>query len=141
MVKIFINKIDVKERYGIILSSGGFSALRKPSPMKQYIESKSRLEHGKRVIVKNPKVDERSLVLPILLIANSMTDFTTKYDQFCTEILETGKLEIQVDTNPDIIYRCIYEDCQQYTEYVGEMAKFMLKLTEPNPKNRGKVSV
>ena len=28
-------------------------------PMKEFIENKSRLEHGKRVIINNPKIDER----------------------------------------------------------------------------------
>lgn len=136
MVEITINGINVKQRYGVILTSGGFSALRKPAPMKEFIESKSRLEHGKRVILNSPKVDERQVLLPIIMTASSASNFTQQYDNFCSEILETGKLDIIVSSQPTIVYHCIYEDCQQYTEFVQEMAKFILKLTEPNPKNR-----
>lgn len=136
MVEITINGINVKQRYGITLTSGGLSALRKPAPMKGFIESKSRLEHGKRVILNNPKVDERQVLLPITMTATSASNFTQQYDNFCSEILETGKLDIIVSSQPTIVYHCIYEDCQQYTEFVQEMAKFILKLTEPNPKNR-----
>lgn len=137
MVRIYINGIDAKSRYGITLASGGFSALRKPAPLKPFVESKSRLQHGKRIVVKNPKYEERTLTLPIILTAKDISEFTEKYDMFCSEILDTGMLNITVDTIPNVTYRCIYEDCQQYTEFVQEMAKFILKLVEPNPKNRG----
>ncbi len=137
MVKININGIDAFGRYGIFLTSGGFSALRKPAPVKPFIEGKSRLEDGKRVVRKNPKLDERSLILPIQMTAKNETDFVNKYNLFCSEVLETGYLEIVVGSQPSTVYRCVYEDCQQYSEFVQELAKFMLKLTEPNPKNRG----
>ena len=139
MVKIFINEVDAFSRYGIFLTSGGFSALRKPAPVKQFIEGKSRLQDGKRVILKNPKVDERQVNLPIVLVAKNETDFISKYDLFCKDVLEKGKIEIKVSSQPSVIYRCVYEDCQQYTEFISEMAKFVLKLTELNPKDRGVV--
>ena len=110
--------------------------MRKPAPAKAFIESKSRKEHGKRVVTKNPRVDERSLTLPIYLCADTEEDFVKKYDLFCTEILETGFLEIVTSSQPDVVYRCVYEDCQQYTEFMQGQAKFMLKLVEVNPKNR-----
>lgn len=136
MVRITINGKDAFGRYGILLSSGGFSALRKPAPSKPFVESKSRLQDGKRVVRKNPKVDERTLILPITLTAKNEEDFINKYNLFCTEVLETGYVEIIADSQPNVVYRCIYDDCQQYSEFIQEMAKFMLKLTEPNPKNR-----
>ena len=136
MVTITINGIDVKSRYGITLAESGLAALRKPAPIKKFIESKSRLEHGKRVVCKNPYLDERSLLLPINMSASSTSDFLTKYGMFVSEILETGSLNIIVSSQPNIVYHCIYEDCQQYTEYAQQIAKFILKLTEPNPKDR-----
>lgn len=38
---------------------GVLDAIGASAPMKDFIENKSRLEHGKRVIINNPKVDER----------------------------------------------------------------------------------
>ena len=43
---------------------GGFlMLLGHPASMKDFIENKSRLEHGKQVIINNPKVDEREITL------------------------------------------------------------------------------
>lgn len=45
------------------------SALMTPAPNKEFIENKSRMEHGKRVITADPKKDERDLTLQINLTA------------------------------------------------------------------------
>ena len=136
MVNIIINGADAFTRYGISLSTGGFSALRKPAPNKPFIESKRRTQHGKSVIRNNPKKDERDLVLPINMTASSESDFLAKYDLFVTEVLDTGFVEIVTSSQPTVAYKCEYKDCQQYQEFMQGMAKFMLLLTETNPKDR-----
>ncbi|MBR1526836.1 MAG: hypothetical protein IJ640_09300 [Prevotella sp.] len=140
MVQLTINGADAFQRYGIIMPDGGMAALRKPAPNKAFIQNKSRLQHGKRVIRKNPKKDERQIILPIIITAKDESDFNEKYDLFVSEVLDTGYLVIKTSKQPNVYYRCIYEDCQQYTEFAGEMAKFMLSLTEPNPDNRAEES-
>lgn len=140
MESLIINNADAYERYGIILADSGFSALRKPAPNKPFVESKSRLQHGKRVIVKNPRKDERQLILPIEMCAVDKTDFLAKYDLFVSEVLDGGEIILSTSSQPNVFYRCLYDDCQQYTEFIQESAKFMLALTEPNPNNRGKES-
>lgn len=140
MEKLIINGADALERYGIILADSGFTALRKPAPNKPFVESKSRLQHGKRVIVKNPKKDERQLILPLEMIADSKSDFLAKYDLFVSEVIDGGEITLSTSSQPNVFYRCIYDDCQQYTEFIQESAKFMLSLTEPNPNNRGEES-
>lgn len=40
-------------------------------PMKEFIENKSRLEHGKRIITTNPKLDEREITLAFTIEGNS----------------------------------------------------------------------
>lgn len=136
MVDLYINGDNARTAYGVILADGALAALRKPAPNKPFIENKSRLQHGKRVIKKNPRKDERTIVLPIQIVASNTTDFNTKYDLFCAA-LDTGSLLIRTSLQPTVYYRCIYNDCQQYTEFDGKYAKFMLSLTEPNPNNRG----
>ena len=93
-------------RYGITLSSGGFSALRKPAPNKPFVSSKSRLQHGKRIVRNDPKKDERNLVLPINMTASSEADFLAKYDLFVSEVLDTGWLEISTTSQPSVVYKC-----------------------------------
>ena len=56
---VTINNADAFERYGINLEDGALSTLMTPPPMKEFIESKSRMKHGKTVIAKAPKYDAR----------------------------------------------------------------------------------
>ena len=62
------------------------SALMTPAPSKAFIENKSRLEHGKRVITSSPKKDERSLTLQINLTAATKEEFFARYESFCEEL-------------------------------------------------------
>lgn len=51
-------------------------------PMKEFIENKSRLEHGKRVIINNPKIDEREITLSFTIEGNSKSDYQAKKKGF-----------------------------------------------------------
>lgn len=51
-------------------------------PMKEFIENKSRLEHGKRVIINNPKIDEREITLSFTIEGNSKSDYQAKKGLF-----------------------------------------------------------
>lgn len=51
-------------------------------PMKEFIENKSRLEHGKRVIINNPKIDEREITLSFTIEGNSKSDYQAKKKAF-----------------------------------------------------------
>lgn len=133
--ELYINGVDVYEEYGVSMESSGLSALMTPPPNKEVIENKSRQEHGKRIVNSNPKVDERELSLPIHLKASGRDDFLSKYAKFCS-LLSQGNLEIKTGYQPDIVYRCIYLNCSQFAEYRLGLAKFTLRLNEPNPANR-----
>lgn len=133
--ELFFNDIDTYTEYGLSMTSGGLSALMTPPPNKELIENKSRLEHGKRVVVDNVKVDERDLTLPVHITAKSKEDFLAKYSKLCA-IFSSGKIDIRTKYEPTVVYRTIYLNCTQYSEYRGQMAKFSLKLNEPNPTNR-----
>lgn len=133
--ELFINGVDAYTEYGVSMQSSGLSALMTPPPNKEVIENKSRQEHGKRVINSNPKIDERDLTLPIHITAKSKEDFLTKYGKFC-EVLATGSLEISTSYQSEVVYRTIYLSCSQFAEYRLGLAKFTLRLNEPNPSNR-----
>ena len=92
--ELFINNKDSYDNWGISMDTSSLSALMTPPPNKEFIENKSRLEHGKRVIAATPKVDERSLTLTINLTAKNEDEFFEKYDSFCQE-LATGVLNIR----------------------------------------------
>lgn len=133
--ELYFNDLDTYTEYGLSMTTGGLSALMTPPPNKELIENKSRLEHGKRVVVENVKVDERDLSLPVHITAKSKDDFLSKYSKLCT-LLAGGKIEIKTKYEQNKVYRVNYISCTQFSEYRMGMAKFTLKLNEPNPMNR-----
>ena len=135
-----INNIDAFSRYGINFEDGALSTLMTPSPMKEFVENKSRLRHGKTVIAQSPKIDSRDMVLPFHLIAKSKTEFFQKYNLFCSEVLANGAFYVETKYQPGVVYRLVYLSCSQFRQFEREMAVFTLKVNEPDPTNRTPVS-
>ncbi len=144
----FINGHDAYAEWGVSLTDGGLSALMTPAGNKEYISSKSRLEHGKRVITDNARVDEREVLLPVHITAPTREAFFQRYAAFCA-VLEAGSLEIYTRyqatvtgsganevVSPTVVYRLKYLSCQQFREYGQRVAKFILRVSEPNPNDR-----
>lgn len=131
-----INNYDAFDRWGINLEDGAISNLMTPAPMKEFIESKSRRKHGKNVITKSPKYDSRDILLPFHLIAKTKEDFFQKYYLFCEEVLANGAFELKTRYQPGVVYRLIYINCNQFRQFIREMAVFTLKVSEPDPTNR-----
>ena len=48
--EFYINGKDCHTTWGISMDTSSLSALMTPSPLKEFIENKSRLEHSKRVL-------------------------------------------------------------------------------------------
>ena len=42
----------------------------------------------------------------------------------------------QLVSTPNIVYRTIYISCNQFSQFMQGIGKFVLKLNEPNPNNR-----
>ena len=63
MPDLLINNKDAYATWGVRMGESFLDVIGTPAPMKEFIENKSRLEHGKRVIINNPKVDEREITL------------------------------------------------------------------------------
>lgn len=147
--QLTINGKDAYETWGITMDSTALSALMTPAPIKSLIENDSRLEHGNEIITgftrtdsennktteSTVKVDARDVTLSFNLTAKDEAEFLTLYWSFCEE-LEKGTLDISTSFLPDVVFHMIYQSCQQFSEFMLCMAKFSLKLTEPNPKNR-----
>lgn len=134
--ELFINGKDAYTTYGVSLTDGGLSALMTPPPMKELIESTYRKKHGKVVIPKDVKMDSRDINLEMHLTAPDKTTFFSRYSAFCSELAK-GVLTINTKYMSGVYFRVIYLSCTQFTEFVQEMAKFTLKLNEPDPSNRG----
>ena len=131
------------------MDSSALSALMTPAPIKSLIENDSRLEHGKEVItsytktdsegakteVNIVKVDARDVTTSFNITAKNEAEFLQRYYSFCSE-LEKGILDISTSFLPGVIFHTIYVSCTQFSEFALGMGKYILKLIEPNPKNR-----
>lgn len=117
------------------LASKGLSALMTPAPQKDIIKNKSRLEHGARINNHNPRVDERDVTVEFHISADNEADFFDKYARLCA-VLEQGNLIINTSYQAGVYYKMQYVSCSQFAEYLFGIAKFTLRLTEPNPKDR-----
>lgn len=134
--ELYINGKDAYTTWGISMDDTSLSTLMTPASNKELIENKSRLEHGRRVLISNPKLDERNLTLQINLTAPDVDVFFARYYSFCVE-LSTGVLDIKTKYQPTVLYRTIYQSCGQFSQFMQGIGKFSLKLNEPNPNNRG----
>lgn len=135
---LFINGKDAYTEWGISLDTTSLSALMTPAPNKPSVESKSARTDGKKVIIGStnpPRVDERDITLTLHLAATTEEQFFARYEAFCLE-LSKGVLDIRTRFQPQVVYRTVYLSCTQFTQFMRGLAKFSLKLNEPNPKDR-----
>lgn len=133
--KLFINGEDVWKEFGMSLSDTGLSALMAPAPVKPYPTNKSRREHGTRIVDADVKVDERTVTLPFHIVAPTREKFFENY-RALMKLLQSGELEVRTIYNKDEVYRLYYQSCTQFGEWHQKMAKFTLKMLEPDPTNR-----
>lgn len=136
--QLFINGNDAYERYGISMDSSALSTLMTPNSKKDWISNEVRDEDGIRVLTGSyaPKNEARELSLTFNLVAPDEETFFARYNLFCNEVLESGIVNLQTSFQPDIMYRCIYESCGQFSQFRRQMAQFQLKIKEYNPNNR-----
>lgn len=136
--EFFINGEDAHKTYGITFGADSLAALLTPPPVKSYIQSKSALMHGIQVLTSEetlPKVDARDVQLIFYLRAKDREQFITRYEDVC-EVLRGGKIDIRTKYQPKVTYHFKYISCTQFSQFNGRLAKFILKLEEPNPQNR-----
>lgn len=134
--KLIINGENADEKWGISLGESSLSELMTPPANKAFIENESRLQHGKQILVANPKVEARNLTLQLNLTAATKSAFFDKYNLFCKEVLATGVLNIETGYQEGVVYKTIYVSCNQFSQFMQGIAKFSLKLIEPDPSDR-----
>lgn len=132
-----INGKNARETWGIIPNTKLMASLLAPPAVKDPVQSNSRLEHGTRTIIPTGgmKLAKREFTLELGFSARSFADFHAKYNAFIAE-LTGGWLRIETRYIPDKVFKCRYVSCTQFTNYNGRIAKFILKLEEPNPNDR-----
>lgn len=134
---LLINGKDAYITWGVRMGEGVLDALGSSVPMKEFIVNKSRLEHGKRVIIINPKVDERELTLSFTIEGVTASDYQEKKKAFFEELYK-GVIDIQVPLVSSEIYHLIYLGKSiTYAQSLDRtFGKCSMKFCEPNPDNR-----
>lgn len=137
MADLLINNKDAYITWGVRMGDGFLDALSAAAPMKEFIENKSRLEHGKRVIINNPKVDEREMTLSFTIEGSSQADYQAKKKAFFDELYK-GAVDIQVPDNGSEVYHLVYPGKSvTYAQSLDRtFGKISAKFCEPNPVNR-----
>lgn len=137
MNELLINNKDAYALWGVRMGEGFLDVIGASAPMKDFIENKSRLEHGKRVIINNPKVDEREITLSFTIEGSSQSDYQSKKKAFFDELYK-GKVDIQVPANSSEIYHLIYLGKSiTYAQSLDRtFGKCSMKFCEPNPSLR-----
>ena len=83
-------------------------------------------------------MNERDVQLTFYLKARNLQEFLNRYSKF-TQMLQNGRVDIRTKYQPTVTYRCNYVSCAQFTQFNGRLAKFVLKLNEPDPNDRATV--
>lgn len=132
---LIINGKDAYTTWGLSLTQGALTTLMTPPEMKDYITSKPRTESGTRIATNNVAVAERTISLDVHLSADTEEQFLERYASFCT-VLAGGSIELSTRWQEGVTYHLYYQSCSQYSQLFGGLAKFTLKVYEPNPTNR-----
>ncbi|WP_195662517.1 hypothetical protein [Bacteroides congonensis] len=137
MADLLINGRDAFQVWGVRMGDNFLNSLGASVPMKDFIENKSRLEHGKRIIATTPKLDEREITLAFTIEGNSQSDYQTKKIAFFEELYK-GVIDIQIPAISNAIYHLIYLGKSiTYAQSVDRtFGKCSIKFCEPNPSLR-----
>lgn len=134
---LFINGKDAWSTWGIRMGDSFLDSIDGFNEMKDYIENESRLEHGKRVITDNAKVDSREITLQFTIEGSSESDYRIKKKAFQTE-LEKGAVNIKVPVLGNEVYKLIYlgKSVSYGLSLDRCFGKISSKFEEPNPMDR-----
>lgn len=137
MADLLINNKDAYVTWGVRMGNGFLDVIDGFLPMKEYIENESRLEHGKRVIATNAKVDSREITLQFTIKGDSESDYRLKKKAFETELYK-GNVKIVVPKLGDDIYHLMYlGKSVSYGLSINRcFGRVSMKFSEPNPMNR-----
>ena len=131
---VYINGKNALTTYGVSFPPSSISNIMAPPALKEFVTNESRDEHGSRIIVHQPRYAQRELTIEMHLQASSQTQLMRQYDNIIS-LLTAGAFTIELSRNKGVVYHFVYESCSSFS--MGErLAKYVLKLIEPNPANR-----
>lgn len=135
--ELYINGKDAWTEWGVNMGEGFLDAIDGFAPMKEYIENDSRLEHGKRVLVADPKVASREVTLHFTIMGVSQADYRAKRIAF-EEELRNGSVDVIVPELGEHVYHLVYlgKNVTYGLNMSRTFSTLSAKFDEPNPMER-----
>ena len=127
---------DVFTTYGICLLKGSYEKLLEyPSP-KSLITWSDRRNNGVEYLADGDtiRVDKKSVVISVVLLAKDEKDYYTKYEAFFKR-LTSGIIYMKIPTLGKV-FKLVYSKQSNLVKLNKKSSTFALNLIEPNPTDR-----
>ena len=134
---LYINGKDAWVEWGVNMGDGFLDAIDAFAPMKAIIENESRIENGKRVIVKNPVVASRDLTLKFVIKGADELDFRNKRKAFELELRKVT-LDVTIPVLGEGVFHLLYtgNNVAYAMNPARTICTISAKFEEPNPADR-----
>lgn len=129
---------DAYTQWGLSFEDEGLSKLVTPRPHKQPVTNKNVTASGAHVISTTVGYeDERTISIPMHITAPDKATFWSRYRAFCSEVLGPGTVTLRSNyfknsSGSPMSFSLIYQDVQNFTEFMQQMAKFDVVFYESN---------
>lgn len=133
--QLYINNRDAYVVYGVVMSDNFLENISIAAPLKDFIENESRLEHGKRMIISNPRLASRNVTLTFTINGKTPEEYLDHYRAFVAE-LHKGNVALRVPALGET-YKLVYLNSASYAlDGSRTVSKLACKFVEPNPYDR-----
>lgn len=135
--ELTINGKDAYMEWGVSMGEGFLDVIEAPLPMKAFVESSSRLEHGKTIITETARMDSREITLTFYIKGASADDYRIRMNQFVNELYK-GTLRLSIPVRSDEVYKLVYlgKSITYKVSRDSTFSKFSARFCEPNPVDR-----
>ena len=127
---------DVFTTYGICLLKGSYEKLLEYPTPKSLITWSDRRNNGVEYLADGDtiRVDKKSVVINVVLLAKDEKDYYTKYEAFFKR-LTSGIIYMKIPTLGKV-FKLVYSKQSNLTKLNKKSSIFALNLIEPNPTDR-----
>ena len=133
--QLYINGSDAYMMYGVIMGDGFIENISMAAPLTEFVANDSRLEHGKRMIISNPRLASRNVNLTFTINGKTPEEYLDHYRAFVAE-LHKGNVALRVPALGET-YKLVYLNSASYAlDGSRTVSKLACKFVEPNPYDR-----
>lgn len=135
--ELYINGKDAWTEWGVNMGYSFLDTLDSFPTMKDYVENESRLEHGKRVLLVNPRIASREITLHFTIMGKDEADYRAKRKAFEAE-LTRDIVRVNVPALGEDVYKLVYlgKNVTYGLSKTRGFSELAAKFEEPNPTDR-----